>query len=448
MSNSIDWDAVEKEAAELLSAYLQINTTNPPGNETSGAVFLKNLLEREGIAAEMIGPEPDRLSIISEYSGAEPADVLLLHHLDVVPAEADKWQHPPFSGAVIDGEIWGRGAMDCKNLGIMELMAFMLLKRQGLEPERKILYAATADEEAGGSWGVSWLLQHHADRLRCRHVINEGVGLGFANDRHTVYLCQVAEKATCRTRITFRGRPGHGSVPHDDSCIVHMARAVQALAGHEFPVKIAAPIKGFLSGFAAVQHFMPEEECRGLLDPSRCQAVLDRIPDPVLRRIIAAMVKNTAVPTLIAGGSRGNVIPGECSCEVDCRILPGETPEELRATLAAILDACGCGEYTLEVSGNLASASPGDTDLYRVLEKSFEKHAPRARMLPYMSPGATDSRFFRSLGIPCYGVQMEASIDAIDRIHGHNERTSIGSLRFGIQVLYSALKTFCFKDTP
>lgn len=448
MKSTIDWSAVEKEAIDLLSAYLRINTTNPPGNETAGAVFLKNLLEAEGIAAEMIGPEPDRLSVISGYSSAEPAAVLLLHHIDVVPAEADKWLQPPFSGAVIDDEVWGRGALDCKSLGIMELMAFVLLKRQGLEPERKIIYAATADEEAGGARGVSWLLQHHANRLRCRHVINEGVGLGFANDRHTVYLCQVAEKASCWTRITFTGRPGHGSVPHDDNCILHMARAVQALASHEFPIKITAPIQGFLSGFAAVQHFMPEAECLGLLDPSLCAGVLTRIPDPVLRRIIAALVKNTAVPTVIGGGSRTNVIPGICSCEVDCRILPGETPEELRATLAAILDACGCGEYTLEVSGSLASASPRDTGLYRVLEKSFQKHDPRARMLPYMSPGATDSRFFRALGVPCYGVQMEASTAAIDRIHGHNERTGTRHLRFGIQVLYSALKTFCFEDTP
>ena len=447
MSAGINWNSIEKEAADILVRYLHINTTNPPGNETAGAVFLKSLLEREGIACEIFESKPGRGSVISGFKGSgSMADVLLLHHIDVVPAEADKWLHPPFSGAVIDGDIWGRGAVDCKSLGVMELMAMVLLKRQGFEPEKKILYAATADEEIGGVWGVQWLLKHHPEKLRTHYVINEGVGLGFSNDTGTMYLCQVAEKAACWTRITFRGRPGHASVPHDDNCVVHMACAVQALAGHGFPVKITAPVEKFLRGFAAMQQYMPEAECAGLLDPARCEAVLARIAEPVLRRIIAALVKNTAVPTLIAGGSKTNVIPGECYCEVDCRILPGETPEHFKKTLAEILDAHGCGDYTIEMSGSLASASPCDTDFYRVLEQSFTRHDPSAHMLPYMSPGATDSRFFRQLGIPCYGVQMEPSIGAIDRIHGHNERTSIKQLTFGIKVLYDALKIFCFES--
>jgi acetylornithine deacetylase/succinyl-diaminopimelate desuccinylase-like protein len=448
MAFAIDWAAVEKEAVELLRAYLQINTTNPPGNETAGAIFLKGVLEREGIACEIFESAPCRGSLISAFAGGGAADVLLLHHIDVVPAEADKWLHPPFSGAVINGEIWGRGAVDCKSLGIMELLAFVLLKRQGLEPEKRIIYAATADEEIGGTWGVQWLLKHHPDKLRTRHVINEGVGLGFSNDTSTVFLCQVAEKAACWTRITFRGRPGHASVPHNENCVVAMARAVKALADYGFPIKITAPVEKFLRGFAAVQQFMPEADCAGLLDPTRCGAVLKRIADPVLRRIIAALVRNTAVPTLITGGSKTNVIPGQCCCEVDCRILPGETPEQFKQTLADILDRHGCGDYSIKMSGSLASESSCDTDLYRVLEKSFRKNDPLACMLPYMSPGATDSRFFRQLGIPCYGVQMEPSIDTIDRIHGHNERTSIQQLTFGIKVLYDAVKTFCYENRP
>jgi acetylornithine deacetylase/succinyl-diaminopimelate desuccinylase-like protein len=449
MTGLIDWDSIEKEAADLLVHYLQVNTTNPPGNETAGAVFLKKALEREHIACEIIESAPGRGNLISRCIGSgATADVLLLHHIDVVPAEAGKWLLPPFSGAILDGEIWGRGAVDCKSLGIMELMAMVLLKRKGLEPEKKIIYAATADEEIGGARGVQWLLQHHPGKLRTRYVVNEGVGLGFSNDDRTIYLCQVAEKAACWTRITFRGRPGHASVPHDDNCVVAMARAVLALSGHGFPVKITPPVEKFLRGFAAVQQFMPEADCAGLLDASRCTAVLERIADPVLRRIIAALVKNTAVPTLIAAGSKTNVIPGECSCEVDCRILPGETPEEFKKTLAHILDAHTCGDYSIEMSGSLASESPCDTDFYRVLEQSFIRTDPKACMLPYMSPGATDSRFFRQLGIPCYGVQMEPSLDAIDRIHGHNERTSIKQLTFGIKVLYDTLKTFCYGNQP
>ena len=444
MAFTIDWAAVEKEAVELLSAYLQIDTTNPPGNETAGAQFLQTILEREGISCEVIEPVPGRGSVITGFTGEQPADVLLLHHIDVVPAEPRAWLYPPFSGTVVDGEIWGRGALDCKSLGIMELMALVLLKRQGLEPEKKIIYAATADEEIGGTCGVQELLRQAPGKLRTRYVINEGVGLGFADGRHNVYLCQVAEKAACWTRITFRGTPGHASVPHDRNCVIAMARAVQVLAEHKFPVRITAPAAAFLRGFASVQQFMPESECAGLLYPNLCETILKRIPDPVLRRIITALVKNTAVPTVVAGGGKTNVIPGECSCEVDCRILPGETPDELKKTITAVLDSHGCRDYTIEMSGSLASASPFATDLYRAIEAGFRRHDPRAVMLPYMSPGATDSRFFRQLGIPCYGVQMECSTEAVDRIHGHNERVRADSLLFGVKVLYDVLRMHCF----
>jgi acetylornithine deacetylase/succinyl-diaminopimelate desuccinylase-like protein len=211
-------------------------------------------------------------------------------------------------------------------------------------------------------------------------------------------------------------------------------------------VSITAPVRAFLEGFAALQQFMPQADCAGLLDPARCEAVLERIPDPVLRRIVSALVRNTAVPTVVSGGSKTNVIPGECFCEVDCRILPGETPEGLRRTIEAVLDGQGCRDYAVEMSGSLASASPFDTGLYRVIQESFARHDARAKMLPYMSPGATDSRYFRQLGVPCYGLQMDASTEAVDRIHGHNERIAAERLTFGIKVLHSALKTFCYED--
>ncbi|MCP4714809.1 MAG: M20/M25/M40 family metallo-hydrolase, partial [Deltaproteobacteria bacterium] len=273
---TIDWNAVEREAVGLLSRYLQIDTTNPSGNETRGAVFLQEILAREGIESDIYESLPGRGSLVTRYGGShEMPDIILLHHIDVVPAEADKWLHPPFSGLVRDGEIWGRGALDCKSLGIMELMAFVLLKRQGLNPERALVYAATADEEAAGTWGVPWLMKHRPGLLDTRYVINEGVGFGFRSDRHNLHLCQVAEKAACWVRIRFEGRPGHGSLPHEDNCVIDMARAIEALSLHRFPVRVSPPVEKFIAGIAAIQEFMPETEFLRILNPECSRGVLE-----------------------------------------------------------------------------------------------------------------------------------------------------------------------------
>ena len=192
---NIDWNVVEKEAVNILSKYLQINTVNPPGNETEGAKFLQEILKNEGIESDIYESQLGRGSLITKYLGEESvSDLILLHHLDVVPVEEKNWKHDPFSGALIDGEVWGRGAVDCKSLGIMELMAFLLLKREGLNPEKHIVYDATADEEAGGQWGVPWLMKNHPETLNTKYVINEGVGFGLETEKSNLYLCQVAEK--------------------------------------------------------------------------------------------------------------------------------------------------------------------------------------------------------------------------------------------------------------
>jgi len=441
---AIDWGAVKAEATDILSRYLQINTTNPPGNETAGALFLKDLLEREGIACDIYSPQPDRGSLVSRFAGREGIpDLLLLHHIDVVPAEESMWQHPPFAGVLIEGELWGRGAIDCKSLGVMELMALVLLKRQGFNPEQRVVYAATADEEAGGGRGVQWLMETRPGVLAARFIINEGVGFGFRTARRNLYFCQVAEKGSCWTNISFTGTPGHGSVPHDDNCVVSMARAIDALARHRFPLCITEPVRRFIKGIAAEQEFMPAGDFMKILDPAHTAAVLEKITDPAFRQTIAAGLKNTAVPTVARAGTKTNVIPGTCSCEIDCRILPGLTPKDMEQTVSDILSAAGCKQFTVQVTGSAASESPADTPLFGVIEACFKKHDPRAKVIPYMSSGATDSRFFRQRGITAYGVQTDASLESVSRIHGHNERIGTEQLTLGVKILYDIIKEFC-----
>jgi len=441
--SSIDWESVAAEAAELLSTYIQINTTNPPGNETAGARFLQEVLQRDEISAEIIESRPGRGSLLSSCTDGKTSEIMLLHHLDVVPAEAERWQVDPYSGLVRDGELWGRGTLDCKGLGIMELMAFLLLKRQGFDPERRIMYAATADEEAGGTWGVPWLFEHHPEKLQTRYVINEGVGWGLKTGGRNVYLCQVAEKGSCWLKITFEGRPGHGSIPHDENCVLHMARAIQALGQHRFPVQISGPVRLLLEGLAGEQDFMSAEQFLGLLDPQCSHETLESIKDASMREMLGALLTNSMVPTVARAGSKTNVIPSECSCEVDARILPGTNSQELKALIERLLKDAGCRGFAVHMpADSRPSESSMDTELYRAIDETLLSHDPRGMLLPYISPGATDSRFFRERGVIAYGMQFDASIESNRLIHGHDERISLKQLLFGTQVLYDTLKRF------
>ena len=443
--HAIEWNAVEKEAVELLSRYIQINTINPPGNEIEGARFLQKVLATEGIPCEVFESDQGRGSLITQFSGSGSIpEIILLHHIDVVPVEEDKWEHPPLSGIVLKGEIWGRGALDCKSLGIMQLMAFVLLKRQGFSPEQRIVLAATADEEAGSVKGAEWLMQHVPEKLNARWVINEGGGLGLKTGQSNLHFCQVAEKGVCWVRITFQGKPGHGSLPHDRNCVVEMAKAIEALAEHRSPFIVTEPAEQFISGIAREQGYMPAAEFMKLLDPAQAEAVLAAIPEPVLQLVLNACLRNTFTPTVTKAGSKTNVIPGECFCEIDCRMLPGTTPEDMVMTIEQVLRAKGCRDFSIEIlHSSIPTASATSTPLYRLFESTLKKHDPKAQLIPYMSSGATDSRFFRERGIVAYGMQMESSLTSMERMHGHNERIAIENLLLGIQVLYDTLQEFC-----
>jgi len=443
--HAIDWNAVEREAVELLSRYIQINTINPPGNELAGARFLQKIFVQEDIACEVFESEKGRGSLITQFSGSGGIpDLLLLHHIDVVPVEEDKWEHPPLSGKVLNGEIWGRGALDCKSLGIMQVMAFLLLKRQGLAPQQHIVVAATADEEAGSTWGAEWLMQHVPEKLAARGVINEGGGLGLKTGRSNLHFCQVAEKGVCWVRISFQGKPGHGSLPHDNNCVVEMARAIEALAGYHPPFVVTPPAEQFISGMACEQEYMPEAAFMKLLDPARAQELLAGIDEPVLRQVLNASLRNTFTPTLTRAGSKTNVIPGACFCEIDCRMLPGTTTEDTLITIEKVLRAKGCRGFSIEIlHSSIPTASATSTALYRLFESMLKKHDPKAQLIPYMSSGATDSRFFRERDIVAYGMQMESSLSSMERMHGHNERIAIQNLLLGIQVLCDTLREFC-----
>lgn len=444
---SLDWENIGKEASELLAAYVRVDTTNPPGKELAGARFLKAILEKEGFSPVILESQPERGNLVCRMKGTSPDPALiLLHHIDVVPAEAEKWSHPPLSGTIIDGEIWGRGAQDCKSLGIMQLMAFILLRRQGIQPRRDIVYLAAADEEAGGRWGVEWLFQNHPGLIEGGFVINEGGGIGMKMGSKNIYTCQTAEKGVCWFKLTFRGKPGHGSIPPEDNCVVKMAKAIEKISSYRSPIRRTRTTEDFIRGMAEELPFFRSLMLSCLLKPRLSEFFRKRIPDAGLRKMAGAILRNTFVPTVTQAGNKTNVIPSECYCQVDCRILPGVTPEMVEREVRRML--AGIPDYQWEIlQTSPASESPVDTPLYAALVRALKTLDPNSKMIPEMLAGATDSRFFRRQGITAYGFQPLAPTENLSeylgRIHGHDERISQDCLVFGTRVLYQLLAEFC-----
>jgi acetylornithine deacetylase/succinyl-diaminopimelate desuccinylase-like protein len=447
MSNdALSWETVTREASEYLSRYIQIDTTNPPGNETEGAAFLKEILAREGIPGELVESESGRGSLIARLQGdGSRAPLLLLSHIDVVPAEKGKWSYPPFSGKVVEGEIWGRGALDCKSLGIMQAMVLILAKRSGLPLQRDVVLAATADEERGGTFGVDWLFQHRPDLLKAEAVLNEGGGVGMSRNGKNFYLCQVAEKGPCWLRLTFRGSPGHASLPREDNCVVALGKSVAAVGSYRSPVCLPEVTRRFMAGFSQDPVLAPILE-KLAQDPRDADALLSGVADRGLKQLLQTMVRNTFVPTVVKGGEKTNVIPSECVAEIDCRIVPGETPERVLEELHAVLkDVAG---FSLEV---LHSASPNESstshELFPLMERALLRHDPDACFIPFVSSGATDSRYFREHQVPAFGFAPQLIEGELaehqDMVHGHNERISQKNLTFGIKVLFEVVREYC-----
>jgi acetylornithine deacetylase/succinyl-diaminopimelate desuccinylase-like protein len=282
--------------------------------------------------------------------------------------------------------------------------------------------------------------------MKAEYVINEGGGVGMIVGRKNVYTCQTAEKGICWLKLTFKGKPGHASVPHGDNCVVKMAKAIERISAYRSPLGRNRTTDLFIRGIAEEQPFPRSWFIRQLLNPLLSPRVEKRIPDPGFKGMAGAILRNTFVPTVVQGGQKTNVIPSECFCQVDCRILPGVTPERIKEEVHRLL--LDLRDYEIEVLQTApASESPSENPLYRALEKALKELDPKAKMIPTMLTGATDSRFFRDQGTVAYGFQpmmpMENLSEYLSRVHGHDERISTENLLFGTRVLYQVLKEVC-----
>ncbi len=440
---------IEEEITTLLSDLIRINTTNPPGNETPAARFLAKTLEEEGLKCEVLESSKGRGNIITRIKDSrEKPSLLLLSHLDVVPATPKEWSVDPFSGLVKEGYIWGRGALDCKSLVAIETMIMKLLARNEAKLKGDVIFAATADEEMGGTAGVGWLVKNHPDKIRADYVINEGGGFSIPINSKQVFTVQTAEKGIVWMKIKAHGRPGHGSIPGvADNAVLRMAEVMRRLGTHRSNIKVVPTVKQMIKEFSKEKGAIARHLLSLLTKPSSADRVLDQMAkrEKGMAEFIRAMIRTTIAPTMVHGGIKENIIPSECECVFDCRILSGQTKETLLNEVKEVLEDIENLEFEY-IKADEPSESPFDTALYRQVQETLKEFLPVCSVVPFMMTGGTDSRYLRQLGSACYGFQplkTEVSMDEMLKMtHGIDERISVENLVFGTSVLYRLVEQF------
>jgi acetylornithine deacetylase/succinyl-diaminopimelate desuccinylase-like protein len=432
----IDWKAATAEAARYLSDLVRFDTTNPPGNEIECARYLADLLAREGIEPLVLESAPGRGNVIGRLRGdGSKKPLLLMSHLDVIYADAARWKVPPFSGEIRDGVIWGRGTLDTKGLGVMHLMAMFLLKRAGARLKRDIIFMANADEETGGKWGAEWVAENHLDKIEAEFALNEG-GFGMLFKDRVMFLCSNAEKGLTWAKLTAKGTPGHGSLPHSDNAVLHMTRAIDNITRYQQPIVITETFNRFARSLSKV-------DSRGHLLKLLKVSGIGRFLLPLIKDDrVRVMVQSTITPTVIKGGVKVNVIPDHCELMLDCRILPGVTRESLEQVICSLI---GHDRIKLEfVVFNEATESPVETELFSIIRQAVAQARPDSVVSPFMMPGGTDSRFLRRKGIPAYGFNpVILDREELATVHADNEKLSLDNLTLGMQVMREIVEKCC-----
>jgi len=426
----LDWDELEQEATRLLCEYIALDTSNPPGNEEIACRWLAEILQREGIASTYYESAPGRGSLIARLPGAgRKGPLMLLNHTDVVPAQPEYWSVSPFAGEIRDGYVWGRGALDMKGLGIIELMTFLLVKRLELPLARDLIFFAIADEEAGGEYGVEWFARQHPDLLRADCVINEGAGgmLGFKGSDLPIFGFAAAEKSPLWLRLSTEGQPGHGSVPHAENALDRLVRALKRIQEWKRERRLTPEVMPFLRGLAKA----------GILEAIENVETAERLAVDDL--LLNALTTDTISLTSISGGVKVNVIPARAEATLDCRLLPGRDLNAFTEDLRAVID-----DPRIEIERIFGTEGPSSTldhELVRTVEAVVREQLEEAIVLPMVCVGFTDSRVFRQLGVPAYGFSPTlASEEERRTVHGHNERIPIEGLRMGMQIMVEVVR--------
>jgi acetylornithine deacetylase/succinyl-diaminopimelate desuccinylase-like protein len=430
---SIGTGGVAAEVVDLCRDLLRIDTTNTGDTATSAgervaAEYVAGKLAEVGLVPEIRESEPGRTSVVARFEGSDPGrGGLLVHgHLDVVPAEPGEWSVHPFAGEIRDGYLWGRGAVDMKDFDAMVLAVVRDWRRRGVRPPRDLVLAFTADEEAGSDLGARYLVRNHPDLLAgCTEAIGEVGGFSYTvGDDLRLYLIATAEKGVDWLRLRTRGRPGHGSMVHEDNAVTALCEAVVRVGHHRFPIEVSPTVRAFLEQISELLHIELDPD-----DPETAVAKLGPIA-----RLIGATIRNTANPTRLAAGYKDNVIPSSATATIDCRTLPGHTDRFLDQLRAVV------GE---EVEIEYIQRQPGiettfDGPLVDAMAAALRAEDPGARAVPYMLSAGTDAKAFAALGIRCFGftpLRLPPELNFAALFHGIDERVPLDGLQFGVRVL-------------
>jgi acetylornithine deacetylase/succinyl-diaminopimelate desuccinylase-like protein len=427
-------------ALDRLKSYIEIDTTNPPGNETRGAAYFAAIFDAEGIPYETAESAPGRGNIWARLKGGSEPGLILLHHMDVVPATPEAWVTDPLKAVEIDGQLYGRGTLDTKGLGIMHLEAFLALHRSGQPLNRDVIFMATADEEAGGLFGAGWLVENRPEIFDgVGYLLNEG-GRGVISSGGKIsFQIELAQKRPYWLRLTATGEPGHGSRPLPTSATTRLIAALQRIQESPFEPRIVKPVRDMFAAIA--DNVDPEwrEPLRNIdqaiLDPQFVRDFQARLPG------LHALIRNTCSITVLKGSQKINVVPPTAGAELDCRILPDQDSNAFLEGIRARID-----DDRIQIEQIMlfsAAESSADTSLYRLLVNKTREHFPTAGIAPAVSTGFTDSHFLRDIGIASYGYIPSLRTEAQSAgVHGNNERIGIDAFKQGVRIMTEIVDAF------
>jgi acetylornithine deacetylase/succinyl-diaminopimelate desuccinylase-like protein len=426
---------------ELLQNLIRFDTTNPPGNEAECVAYVNNLLAGAGFETTLLAKTPNRPNLIARLKGQGSAPPFLLYgHVDVVTTLGQVWTHPPFEGVIVDGHVWGRGALDMKGGIAMMLAAFLRAKAEGLSTSGDIVLAILSDEEGGGDYGAKYLVETHPKQFKgIRYALGEFGGSRFYFGRKKLYPIMVAEKQICWMQAHVRGPGGHGAFPMRGGTMAKLARVLQQLDRRRLPVHITPAARQMIGGMASSLSFPQNLILRQLLNP--------RLNDLMLRLLgargqgLQPLFRNTVNATIVRGGDKINVIPSEISLELDGRLLPGFKPDDMIAELRRLIG----DDVELEVLRHDSGPAEPDMGFFDTLSSILREADPGALPVPMFMPGVTDGRFFSQLGIQTYGftpMNLPPGLELLQKAHAADECIPVEALDFGTNAIYKALQRY------
>ena len=427
----------------LLQGLVRFDTTNPPGDERACVEWTEQLLDAAGFGTETYASDPDRPNLVARLPGDGPAPPLLLYgHVDVVPTEGQDWTHPPFEGVIEDGFVWGRGTLDMKGGVAMLLAAALRAAREDIGLAGDLVVMIVSDEEAGGEEGAAYMVEQHPEVFAdIEYAIGEFGGFPMTIAGERFYPVQLNEKAICWSQLTFSGPAGHGSVPGDGGAMAEMARAVTAITESRLPVHVIPPVEEMLEAVASELDEETGAVVRALLDPEQTDEALAALDQD--GGMVDALLHNTAAPTVVSGGDKENVIPGEVRLTLDCRLLPGQTADDLERELRGVVPE----DVGFEFDTLRYEAFPAETDtgLFDLLAATLEAADPEGTVVPFVLPGGTDGRHLSRVGVQSYGftpMQLPEDFSFMDTIHAADERVPTEAVAFGTERLVEVLEGY------